>query len=727
MSLTMPLAPSPRHVARRALSLASLVVAALADLGAQPTTLTGRVLRPNGDAVRAATVELFETEERALTDSLGQFRLRTRWAGPGLLVVRAVGDPPVTCDLVLPVDTALTLVLPRGVPRLMTLRVRPAGEFTVSSATASEALTPLDIVQTAGAAANVARALQIAPGVSAVDEGTGLFVRGGDVTETRVLVDDVVMLSPARFDNPTGHVGATLNPFLLADATLSAGAFGAAHGNALSGIVRLQTAGRPTRSTGSLSASVGSASADGAFAITPRFGARVHANLNDLGPLVAMFGEAQPYDPPPRGGDAALTLEVAPSAHGRVRLFTTRQRQQFGVGAADFTATSSYAATTTEALTVLSWRDTARTWRPAMSFGRSTFTRDEARPGFSLGTDLAVSHAVATLSRAPGARYGITLGVEHERLEAHYRGGDGGAGAAFFDVRVPSVRTGAHGELSVRVGATSQLVTGLRVDRSDFTQRTTIDPRVSFATQRGAWGVVASVGAYHQVPEPILVREAVATPMRVVQGTLAVERGDADGARLRIEAYARRWAALAQFTPDFEVAGGGSGEAVGVDSEWRWQVGDASRMRLVWSVLDARRTDPRTGVLAPAPSSITHSVAWISERTLGRLSINSALRYATGRPFTNIVGGTPTVTGVAPVFGAPNADRLPGYWRSDLSVSWLQVRRTGPTAVFWAAISNVFDRRNIMRYTWNADFTERTPVRSPFNRSVYAGATLLLP
>jgi hypothetical protein len=79
------------------------------------------------------------------------------------------------------------------------------------------------------------------------------------------------------------------------------------------------------------------------------------------------------------------------------------------------------------------------------------------------------------------------------------------------------------------------------------------------------------------------------------------------------------------------------------------------------------------------------------------------------------------------VFGAPNAERLPGYWRSDVSVSWLFARRSGPTAVFWAALSNVFDRRNIMRYTWNADFTERTPVRSPFNRSVYAGATLLLP
>ncbi len=692
--------------------------------------VVGTVRRPNGRPVAAATVELFESEERAATDSLGVFRLRTAWTGPAMLVARAVGDPPVTLEVQLPIDSAITMVLPRGVPRLMAFTVQPAGEFRLSSASTSSAMKPLDVVQTPGAAANVARALQIAPGVSNVDEGTGLFVRGGDVTETRVLVDDVVMLSPARFDNPTGHVGATLNPFLLSNATLSAGAFGAAYGNALSGVVRLETAGRPTRSTGSLSASIGNASADGAFAITPRFGARVLANVSNLGPLVAAFGEAQPYDPPPRGGDAALTLEYATSTHSRLRLFNVRQRQEFGVGAADVTGQSRYAATTSEQLTVLSWRDTSRLWRPSVSLGRSRHERDESLAALLLGTTLASDHAVATLQRAPGSRVGVTLGLEHERFTARYRGMSRDIGASadtFFDVRTPTERTGAHAELAWRMTPWMQLTTGLRADRSDFTKRTTVDPRVALATQRGAWGVVASVGAYHQIPEPILVRASMAAPMRVVQGTVALERGDANASRVRIEAYARRWRALAQFTPDFNVVADGEGTAHGVDTELRWQWREGSRTRLVWSVLDAQRTDPRTGVLALSPSSITHSVFWLTERAFGRLSINSALRYATGRPFTDIVGRTSTGDGFAPAYGAPNAERLPGYWRSDVSVSWLHAPRSGPTAVFWASLSNVFDRRNIMRYTWSTDYTVRTPVRSPFNRSVYAGATLLLP
>jgi len=692
------------------------------------TVLHGQVSRPNGEPVRGATIELFETEERTATDSTGRFRLRTTWSGPAMLVARAVGATPVTREILLPRDTLVTFVVEKAVARLTPITVLPAGEFRLANSTTTEPLSPIDIVQTPGAAANVARALQAAPGVSNVDEGTGLFVRGGDVTETRVLVDGVTMLSPARFSNPTGHVGATLNPFLLSNAVLSAGAFGAAYGNALSGIVRMETAGRPSRSTGSLSASIGGVSANAALAVTPKFGVRALASLNNLGPLVSTFGAAQPYDPAPRGGDASLTMEYATGTHSRLRLFGVRQRQQFGVGAADIDARARYAATTAENLMVLSWRDSASVWRPSIAWGRSGFERDEQIASFDLATMLANDHVIASVHRTYTTHIDLTAGIEHERFTARYAGtaSGGTTGAAAFDARTPTRRTAGFAEANWRVGAVTVLTTGLRADRSDFTRRTTLDPRVSLTTQRGTWGIVASAGVYSQIPEPILVQRAVATPMRVTQGTLAVQRGDTSGTRLRAEAYVRRWRALAQFTPTFDVVSGGTGDALGVDSELRWPLGRRARARLVWSVLDAHRTDPATGRRATAPTSVTHSVVWITEREIRRVSLSTALRYATGRPFTDIVGRTSGVP-AQPVYGAPNAERLPGYWRSDINASWLMQRRNGPTAVLWGSISNVFDRRNIMRYTWDTDYVVRTPVRSPFNRSVYVGATLLLP
>jgi hypothetical protein len=40
-------------------------------------------------------------------------------------------------------------------------------------------------------------------------------------------------------------------------------------------------------------------------------------------------------------------------------------------------------------------------------------------------------------------------------------------------------------------------------------------------------------------------------------------------------------------------------------------------------------------------------------------------------------------------------------------------------------VNNLLDRANLQGYTWSPDYTERLPVRSIFNRSVYFGATLI--
>ncbi len=110
-------------------------------------------------------------------------------------------------------------------------------------------LTALEVVSTPGATADIARAMQTLPGVQNVDEGTGLFVRGGDVSETKVLLNNVVMLSPYNYETPTGNYTVTVNPFLLDGIFFSSGGFGARYGNILSGVADLRTAGRPVQSS----------------------------------------------------------------------------------------------------------------------------------------------------------------------------------------------------------------------------------------------------------------------------------------------------------------------------------------------------------------------------------------------------------------------------------------------------------------------------------------------
>jgi len=715
-------------------AVAAAVAPALCAQAAADTSrvvVRGVVRFPDARPARGVAIALLEGSDASVTDSTGQFALRSTHRGIATLVARRIGFHPSALDLIVPLDTLVSLVLVPQPPSLTTMTVVAAGEYTLGSGTTAS-LSPLDVVQTPGAAGNVSRALQTLPGAQAVDEGSGLFVRGGDVTETRVLVDDAWLLSPARFDNPLGHVTATIDPFLLDRTVFAAGGFGAQYGNALSGLVRLETAGRPKKREGSATLSIGNAGVALAAAPSPRLGVRASANVNSMTAVTSTFGQAQPFDPPPQGGDVSGTIEWATGTAGRLRLFAVREGSRVGVRDAGVETGTTYSAQTGQNMTVLSWRDSATAWRPALTVGHSGFTRRENITGLQLGTQLGVTHVVGSLGWQSDRGLRVRVGADFERLSAQYDGALIATGLdttrTLFEARSRSDRSGAFFETTWQDVRGVRVIAGVRTDRATITARRTVDPRLSVAWQRGRLGLTAALGVLHQVAEPTFFRprdgQRDFAPMRVREAIVGAQLGG-DSAGVRVELYDKQYTNLWQFTRDLDVAGGAQGHARGVDLLVRWRMGQLSRSRVSWSIVRSRRDDPHTGINAPALGDVTHSVSWITDRQLGSLRLSSALRYATGRPFTDIVGAAQSRDGLQPIWGAPNGDRMPGYLRSDLSASWYRPLAGTSAVVLWSSLSNLFDRNNVMRYRWSADYSERLPVRAPFNRVLYAGATLL--
>ena len=108
-------------------------------------------------------------------------------------------------------------------------------------------LSSLDVVLTPGAAADVMMAIHTFPGVQKVDAGSGLFVRGDDVSETAVLLDGVYMFHPYRFTSPNGGFFGQVSPMLLKGTYFSSGGFGAEYGNALSGVLAMESSDMPLK------------------------------------------------------------------------------------------------------------------------------------------------------------------------------------------------------------------------------------------------------------------------------------------------------------------------------------------------------------------------------------------------------------------------------------------------------------------------------------------------
>src|ERR1051325_8665125 len=238
-----------------------------------PHRLQGTVASTNGVPVAGANVFFLETLDGALTDTAGQFVIRTRARGPATLLVRHLAFKPY--DRLISADStgSIDIVVTPNAARLSAVTVQ-AGAYRADDK-AGAALTSLDVARTPGATADVARAVQTLPGVQMVDEGTGLFVRGGDVGETRVFLNGAAMLSPYNYETPTGNFTATVNPFLLDGIAFSSGAFGVQYGNALSGIADLHTQGRPQRASLTGVAGLASVSVGAALPVAPGLGVQI--------------------------------------------------------------------------------------------------------------------------------------------------------------------------------------------------------------------------------------------------------------------------------------------------------------------------------------------------------------------------------------------------------------------------------------------------------------------
>lgn len=723
-----------RHL--RLLAIAGPAVAG-AQAGAPPHVIRGVVQSATGVPVAAATVFLLESLDGASSDATGHFALRTTVQGSVTIVARHIGFAPTSA--IVPVDTAgaVTLTLATQAATLAPISVQ-AGAYKAGNERGAT-LTALQVVSTPGATADVARAMQTLPGVQTVDEGTGLFVRGGDVSETKVLLNDAVMLSPYNYATPTGNYTVSVNPFLLDGIFFSSGGFGARYGNVLSGVADLRTAGRPAQSAETGVAGLASVSAGVDLALD--HGVSIHgtATRNDSDLLFKLNGATRDYSPAPKGEDYSGSVIYSYRPTAEIKTFAIDRRSTLGIGIDDPSFNGGYSADVRSRMTQAGWKDVFGNVSSAVSVSYATARRTESFGAFNLGTDERWTQAFTQTAWSPDDRYTLRVGGDAEWRNSRFVGSipassadvAPGARTTVFDSSVNGARTGVFGETDWRALENLRLITGLRSDYSNLTHERTLDPRLSAAYRLGDATLTAAAGEYHQVPDPLYLSEGIGRPgtgpetaRQLVVGGQVGETGDV----ARVELYDKRYHDLVGLTRDSRtVVAGGTGDARGADMFLKRQLWRFFAARLSYSYVDSRRTDPDTRVQARAPFDVTNSLALIGDQLLPKgWSFSAAWRYATGKPFTPVTSATfDAVRQIwQPTFAAPNSDRMPALMRFDIALS--RVTRLSPHSqlVYFFSLENVFDRDNLYQYTYTPDYSRRIPVRSLFNRSVYFGGSL---
>jgi hypothetical protein len=695
-----------------------------------PPLVQGVVHGEDGRPLDGVTVLAKETLQGTITDSAGVFSFDPGTEGAFTLRLQRAGFDPLEQIVAPRAGRPLLLVLRRTAILLEGIEVR-AGEYRSGTSVAS--VTPLDVVMTPGAEADVTRALQTLPGVQTVDEGTALHTRGGAIEETRVLVNGAEMVRPARLRSALESYGGTVDPFVLDEIYFSTGGFGARFGNALSGMVSLRTQGRPERP--SLTFGAGLAAASLAVSVPfPRGGARIATNAYATDILFWINGSSREFVEEPRGFDRSANLLWQYGRHGEVKLFSVHQGWRVGLVEEEFGARSTYSSAEGSNLSVLSWSDIRGPFVLTTRLARATARHDQLVADDDLGAEEASWQWGADVGWSRGSVGSVRAGAEWEDRHSRLTGSllleaDSGVG------EVPRhsgayQRLAAYAEVERRAFDRLTLQIGVR---SDDVHAAVLAPRAAASlTLSEHLRLTAAWGVYHQAASPLLDRSGsgrswplMMTAAHQIAG-FSFRRGNTE---VRVEGYRKEYAHLAQRTERGVVHFGGTGWARGLDLLFRSRLPAGLTMRTSLSAVRSRRTDPGSGLLTRAPADVPVSAITILERYWSTgWQVGLAHRFASGRPYTPVESAAYDSAAMdwAPIYGKPMSERLPRFHRADISVS--HVRQFGSQAqlVCYASMTNVLNAKNVFRMAYDPVEEMSRPVRSMMSRSIYLGLSLEL-
>jgi len=266
------------------------------------------------------------------------------------------------------------------------------------------------------------------------------------------------------------------------------------------------------------------------------------------------------------------------------------------------------------------------------------------------------------------------------------------------------------------------LTPGIRLSYFDMTKKTYIEPRLSFSLRisekfrlKGAWGL------YNQFVSRV-VREDVLIGNRefwALGGTTNVPVSSAEhyilGASYEtpdllvdVEAYDKPLNGLAEFAPrsSTPVPGGdysqfiqnGTGTAKGVEFLVQKKIGDYTgwisyTLSRVLYDFPALSVEPY-----PALHDQTHEVKFVNSYDWKKWTFAATWIYATGKPYTPILGVDQVVVGLRladrPIIGDKNSARLPAYHRLDLAATY-KFKLGGHPLVAGVTVFNLYNRKNI--------------------------------
>ncbi len=700
------------------------------------TTISGIINDEAGNPLSYVNVFVLDSYDGTTTNEQGMFKFNTSVAGNAVLSVSLVGYEKHLQPVILNgnlINETITL----SSTFIETNDVVVTASSYGSEKEKGVVLTRMDIVTTPGGAADIFQALKTLPGITLVSESAELYVRGGDPNETITLIDQASINHPYTFESAYGGLFSNINTSSIKGMYFSSGGFSAKYGNALSGVLELETKNEPSATLINLGLSLASADFIADLPIIEnKFGVSFNVRESFTKPLFLVNGGIDEFTLVPRSRDVNLNAVYKISSTGRLKLFALLGEDNQGVNVSRPGYKDEFEGKSNSYFFNLQYSDIIGTkllhkssvslsnFMSNWKLGILDLTRKDFNYKLRNDFELRVSSSIK-----------LAFGFEAENRNAKYNGvipsedydfrkeADG----EVLNTKFRMSRYGGYleSEVSNLFGVKKVFsVAGIRYDNIPQLNTGWVDPRLSLGykltdntTLSFGWGI------FHQHADPRLYSQSDGNPelkpMRADHYILSFGHKFANNGSFRIEAYYKKYSNLPLEDETVNYNNDGYGFAKGIDFMLKGILFDVIDGWISYGIINTKRQWLNFENLTSSDFDITNNFTLIAKYMLTpsvQLGIN--YKYATGKPFTPIIAANyiETMNIFEPIYGVDNSNRLPDYHRLDFRVTYLTTLLDKYFCVFFVEAINILNIKNIFNYSYNFDYSVKSDVESFFGR-----------
>ncbi|MGS0747942.1 TonB-dependent receptor [Halpernia sp. GG3] len=694
--------------------------------------INGKISYKN-KGISNVSVTLKDTYDGATSDKEGKYSFETSEKGNKTLVFTNTKFQEVEKPIVLATENISINVDLREQVNEIDAVVISAGSIEASDKKRATALlTPIDIYTTAGANGQISSALNYLPGVQKVGESEGLFVRGGTGAETKIFMDGSLINN--YFSNSVPGIPGRdrFNTSLFKGNIFSSGGYSALYGQALSGVLILESVDLPA--TTSYDVALSPIFLSGSYqkltqSKTASYGVSLgYSNLQLVNKLLN-FNTDFKKAPESVNGDANFRIKT--KSGGFFKYFTNFDTNKLSV------LSESLEPNIDKNKVSLKGNNIYQNLSFKQKFGKyllnigTSYAYNKSDVNFStLLNDVPQSNitsnvlgnyinAKAVVDRKINKISAIRGGFEFNNANEKSQYGA-------FKKNYSDLISAGFLETDLGFSNNFSAKLGVRAENSSYLKHWNLAPRIAVAYRLAKdYTTSLAYGIFYQNPESKYLNSAAPLTFQKAEHYIFQVQRNTEGRNLRLEAFYKKYNQLIKTSGDqyFSTAtnNNGSGFAKGLELFWR----DKKSIKdidywVTYSYLDTKRDFNNYPVSLIPSFAAKHTLNLVAKKfvTKWKTGFNMSYTYSSGRPYYDIINdnGQNIIR---------HEGKLKDFSSLNFSLNYLpNLGKKNPKAftVLVLSVSNILGQKNIYGYNFSNNGMQSSAVVPPVNTFIFIGA-----